>query len=113
MPVSDADLLATVGSLLSPDASERARAADEITDFAKSLKADHAEVLARLLVVLRLGESDVECQEAQLNALSELKEWYEIKNATLLRLRVVPEDSLRGSQKEHFDDILGDLAGSS
>lgn len=102
LPVASEELLETVRAMLSPVSRERSRGADEITDLARALTSSQVVLVTRLLVALRLGEDDVECQEAQLNALCELKEWRELDGETLRRLCRLPVPSLVGSQQEHY-----------
>lgn len=55
-------------------------------------------------------EADDECQEAELNALSALKEWHSVAGEVLARLRYLPAESVVGSQVEHLDWLLNDRA---
>ena len=102
LPVASEELLETVRAMLSPVSRERSRGADEIADLACALTPSQVVLVTRLLVALRLGEDDVVCQEAQLNALCELKEWWELDGETLRRLCRLPVQSLVGSQQEHY-----------
>jgi hypothetical protein len=55
-------------------------------------------------------ETDDECQEAELYALADLKEWHPVDGEALARLRYLPAESVVGSQVEYLDWLLNDRA---
>ncbi|MFT3925999.1 MAG: hypothetical protein QM778_25875 [Myxococcales bacterium] len=105
--MSNSDVLDVLRQLISPDHQERELAAEELTDVVRSLESFQVALLASALVVARLCESNVTTQEAQLNALSELKEWHDVSAALLMPLKQLSANELPGSQAQHFADLLG------
>jgi hypothetical protein len=92
----------------SPDPSLRERAADEVTDVHRGLAEPAVASLARSLVAARLAEATPACQEAQLNALADLKAWHHIDAHVLEPLQGLREPTLPRGQMQHLDDLLDD-----
>lgn len=81
-------------------------AADEVTDVNKSFSKNQAEAIAVILVEARLVENEIGTQEAQLNALCELKEWHGLSNECFEALKDIRASDLKGSQGEYYREIL-------
>jgi hypothetical protein len=92
--------------LTSVDTRTRELAADEVTDVVKSL-GGLGSVIAGVLAIARLGESDPSAQEAQLHALSELDEWGLVPSDVREILARIDLTTVEGSQVEYLEDLLG------
>ena len=92
--------------LVSAKSVERARGADEVTDVATSLEQVHVDLLARLLVQLRMHEHNAACREAQLNALCDLAAAHTLDANVLQVLRSLETSSLSRSEMEHLAQLL-------
>lgn len=84
----------------------REHAADELTDVHKSLSAMEIDRVLKGLVSAALQESVPACQEAQLNALSELKAWHQLDAQALQPLAVL-RGRLQPAHLEYLDELLG------
>lgn len=85
----------------------RADGADGVTDVLHDLSPLEATMLAQALVVLRLVEQDVDCQESQLHALAEVAEWHPVPRDAVAQLRYLDAATVVGSQVEYLDFLLG------
>jgi hypothetical protein len=94
-----------VRRLTSQQAQDRAIAAEEATDIIHSL-GELGPVLAGVLALVRLRESDLAAQEAELHALAELHEWGLVSTTTLEVLARLDRNSLDASQTEYLDYLL-------
>jgi hypothetical protein len=97
-------------SLMSSDSSARETAADEVTDVHKSFSEAQLREIVRALIQARLAERDEGCQEAELNALADLKEWHDLDASWFVALRDVASESLVGSQAEYMETLLAGAA---
>jgi hypothetical protein len=94
-------------ALAGSDPELRDRAADEVTDIYKGLTGEHVRALAHALVTARVAENDAQCQESQLNALCELKAWYEIDSQILAPLSQIRLSAEQQNQVEYLEELLG------
>ncbi|MBN1959656.1 MAG: hypothetical protein JW841_01810 [Deltaproteobacteria bacterium] len=79
-----------INCLKSENESIRAETADELTDVSKALDSNEVSQLAQVLVETLLNETAIEAQEAQLNALCDIKAWHSIDKAILAHLHNIP-----------------------
>ena len=93
-------------SLLATDPATRNEAADQVTDISKNLQPWHVELLARTLVLARLGETEQSCREAQLNALADLAVHHALPPEALALLRYIEHQELGVSEEEHWQDLF-------
>jgi hypothetical protein len=93
--------------ITAPDPTIRARAADEVTDVHRAFNAEQIGELAQRLVAARLVEGEAKCQEAQLNALCELKAWHEIERNILAPLSSLQLAPGQEPQSEYREELLG------
>ncbi len=94
-----------VRRLVSPDASDRERAADEVTDVIQALDVFGA-ALAHMLALVCVTEVDQGAREAQLHALAELDEWGMVPTTAREVLAAIDRRSLVGSQVEYVEALL-------
>lgn len=89
--------------LTGADARDRARAADEITGLAGTLRREEVHAIAGVLVLARLGETWPAAQEAMLRAILELNTWHRpLPEAVMARVWDVDPASVTGPQVEYF-----------
>jgi hypothetical protein len=102
--MEDALVEKLVRELVSAEPGVRERAADETTDVHRGLRGEDVNALVRVLVAALLAETVASCQEAQLNALCDLKAWH---NLDLEQLR--PLWGLRGTVQPPHAGYLDEL----
>jgi hypothetical protein len=95
-----------VRALASTDNAERDRAADEITDVHRGLAPDVVETLVQGLIAALLIEQVPSCQEAELNALGELKAWHRIPSERFEALKVLRFGRLQPAHVEYLDELF-------
>lgn len=100
-------LTSLIQRINSSDANVRAQAADEVSDVHKGLNQEGVAQLVSALVAARVSEQDAASQEAQLNALCELKAWHEVNPRMFDALSILPSFGLSPSQSEYVEDLLG------
>ena len=110
--VTDLQIRALLSAIEALDPDEREKAADEVTDICRSLSSGQAVVVAERLVAIRLREDVERCQEAQLNALSDIKAWHEIPEQVLAKLSSLLEGDV-GTQREYLQELLADGVSST
>jgi hypothetical protein len=101
----EAMIEALLAGLASPDPGARDRAADEVTDVHRGLRAAEVSSLAGALVSTLLRETVPSCQEAELHALCDLKAWHELDARTLQPLSVL-RSRLQPVHLEYLDDLV-------
>lgn len=101
-----AAVIELVHSLSSPDAKERGSAAFEIQDLHKDLEENDVQLIARVLILARLHETDEECQQAQLGALCDLSGWHTFPVDVLNSLYTIDRAALQGSQRHALLEII-------
>ena len=69
------------------------------------LREQDVDLLARLLVTVRLAEPELNCRESQLHALAELAEWHDLSPAVLAPLVMIRAEAV-GSEIEYLDYLL-------
>jgi len=93
-----------LNGLASLDPGARERAADEVTDVHRGVTHAEANGLASALTAALLREAVPSCQEAELNALLDLKAWH------VLNVDLRPLAALRGrlqpAHVEYLDELL-------
>jgi hypothetical protein len=92
-------------AIVSPEAKRRNLAADEVTDVHRRLSSDDVKLLTDALVDALLVEIEWSCQEAELNALVDLKAWHHLDPESVGRLSGI-RDRLSPQLIEYLDDIL-------
>ena len=105
MENNDKVLAALLAALVSPVSSERENAADEITDGHQNLTTSQIRSVVLALAQARLQEEDEACQEAQLNALADLKEWHSLDSNLFAELSRI--GNIRDSQREYMECLIG------
>lgn len=104
--MAQAAIATLLDGLASPDSGARERAADEVTDVHRGVTDAEVNELATALTAALLREAVPSCQEAELNALSELKAWH------VLEVDLRPLAALRGrlqpAHVEYLDELLGE-----
>lgn len=93
--------------ITSQERDERDDAAARVTDVVRDLSTHEAALLTHVLVAARLVEKDPRCQEQQLYSLSTLAEWHDLPAEVVARLRSVDPVTVRGSQVEYLESLLG------
>lgn len=76
-----------------------------MTDVARNLEEGDLELIARLLVAVRLTEEELDCRESQLHALAVLAEWHELSPAVVAPLAQIRADAV-GSEIEYLGYLL-------
>jgi hypothetical protein len=104
-PMQNSELARLLASIAASDPIEREKAADEITDIGRSLGQSEVELIVRELIATRIRESVYACQEAQLNALNDLKIWHKISRRAFADLLPLQGEDL-GPQSEYLDELL-------
>ena len=88
--------------------ARREKAADEVTDVHRGFSKEQVHTLARILVAARLVETSPRCQEAQLNALCDIKAWHSLPRDILMPLLPLRNKEKLGPQAEYLDDLSVD-----
>lgn len=86
-------------------AADRGNSADAVTDVVQDLPEQEADLLPRLLVMVRLIEPNSNCRESQLRALAELAGWHAFPSTVLTPLVAIRGEAV-GSEIEYLDYLL-------
>ena len=89
----------------SSDASSREVSAHEVRDIHSSLSPRDIESIFRALVDARLVEESMDCQEAQLNALSEIVTYHQVPKSEIARILTVEGNPSDPTQLEHLETL--------
>jgi hypothetical protein len=103
-PSTESSIESLVRALESAEAQIRERAADEITDVHRGMAPEQVRQLALALVAAAVNEPAHAAQEAQLNALVELRAAHGLEEAYFRPLK-----ALRGRLPSGYADYLDDL----
>ncbi|MGA6172480.1 hypothetical protein ACPEIF_19800 [Streptomyces sp. NPDC012600] len=108
MTVGHRNLLGIARDLSSPSPENREEASERICDWVHSFDRREVEVVATLLSSAVVVETDRDCRESELNALSELTASGLVEAEDLVALRELRRDLLSDSDAEHFDYLAGE-----
>jgi hypothetical protein len=110
--VTNPEMQALLSAIEALDPDEREKGADEVTDICRSFSPEQAALLAERLVAIRLREAIETCQEAQLNALCDIKAWHEVPGPVFAKLSPLLDGDV-GAQREYLQELLADDASST
>jgi hypothetical protein len=86
--------------------TERYEGAGGVTDIQNNCDPFEVELLSRALVLVRQLETNEDCQEMQMDALADIDAIHGLSGDVMSELANINRNSLKGSQKEYFDDIM-------
>lgn len=96
--------------LVSTDPAERSAGADGVSDWAQFLSGPEGMVASYAIGCLAMIETDQECLEAELHALSKLAEWDLAPRFVMDELKHLDATSLNGSARVHYDNFVTRMA---
>ncbi|MGW2088196.1 hypothetical protein [Streptomyces sp. NPDC001880] len=108
MTVGDKNLVLIVRGLASSDPEVREETSETVCDWLNSFSRREVRVISALLSSIAALETESDCRESELHALSELTETEFIEADDLAPLQQIQRDTLRGSEAEHFDYLTGE-----
>lgn len=103
MTVGGALMIGLLRDLTAESAGIRSRAADSVTDWARTLDEQEFGVVSHVLAWLAVHESDGDARESQVNALAELTKYRQLPPTVLAQLSGISSSDLQGSQIEHVE----------
>ncbi|MGF7235334.1 MAG: hypothetical protein ACQSGP_10315 [Frankia sp.] len=89
MTIENTRLIEILHEITADLPSGRAAGCGKITDLAGALTAREASLAARVLALVAAREKDAECQEAELNAISDLATYNSISRGDLVDLSAI------------------------
>ncbi|MFE7614753.1 hypothetical protein [Streptomyces sp. NPDC057496] len=110
MTVGDENLVSIVRGLISRNPDDREEASETVCDWLNSFDRREVKMISALLSSLVVLETESDCRESELHALSELTETGFIEAGDLAPLWQIRRDTLRGSEVEHFDYLAGEYS---
>lgn len=108
MPVGNENLIRVARGLVSASPATREETSELICDWLHSYDRREVSVIAGLLSSVAVLESERDCLESELHALSELTGTGFIEADHLTPLWALQRQALRGSELEHFDYLASE-----
>ncbi|MBN1172367.1 MAG: hypothetical protein JXA67_09350 [Micromonosporaceae bacterium] len=105
MPVGDENLIDLIRGLASPDAGQRERSAETVSDWITAFSSFEARLLTSILSAVILVEKDRQSRESELHAAFELIDTGFIRAGDIERVQELNHQQLAPSEKEYLDTI--------